>query len=283
MTSIEAMSIKELKALITSAGLSFAGCSEKSELRDRAREAAARLASRQPTKDSRVVASWATQFEYWNGGGENDVDLAVVLLHGIGASPDDLVPLASALAPGLDAKCLFVFPGAPNSSWWPLDPAQWMMQAMAGEASLAKMIRTEFPGLADCRVKGAELLEDVRRRAGPRAKIALGGFSQGAMTSTDIALSVPPGTVDAVCHISGAPIVVDTWSAALETRAPSLKVYLSHGRSDFVLPFAVSGWTKSLFEKAGVDLTYVPHDGGHTPGPLEPLVAFLNRTLDHAR
>lgn len=277
--SVDDMSIRELKATIEAAGLSFAGCSEKSELRDRAREAQARMSAKPTTASSRSerarVSGWEVTFEYWNGGGEGDVDMAIILMHGIGASPDDLVPLGGAIASGLPGvKLLFAFPAAPGSSWWPLDPGQWMVTAMAGEASLARMIRTEFPGLADCRVKGRQLAEDVKRRA-PKAKLVYGGFSQGAMTSTDIALNMDG--VDGIVHISGAPIVVDKWAKALETRKP--RVFISHGRSDFVLPFAVSGWSKSLFEQARVPLVYAPHDGGHAPGPMDPLFAFLKDTL----
>lgn len=288
---VDSMSVKELKALITSAGLSFAGCSEKAELRECARNAQKRLAAAAAAKKTASATSgpasrttvdiggWETTYEYCNGGSEGDVDIAIVLMHGIGASPLDLVPLARELSPSLvGKKCLFAFPGAPGSSWWPLDPAQWMMQAMGGQEALAKMIRQEFPGLADCRKVGADLVKDLRRRSGPRAKIVLGGFSQGAMTSTDIALSLDPeNSVDAIVHLSGAPIVVDTWAKALKTRKP--RIYISHGRSDFVLPFAVSGWTKSLFESAQVPVTYAPHDGAHTVGPLGPLVSFLAATL----
>ena len=42
---VDAMSVKELKALITKAGLSHADCFEKSDLRQRAREALAKTAA----------------------------------------------------------------------------------------------------------------------------------------------------------------------------------------------------------------------------------------------
>ena len=42
---VDAMSVKELKALITKAGLSHTDCFEKSELRQRAREALAKTAA----------------------------------------------------------------------------------------------------------------------------------------------------------------------------------------------------------------------------------------------
>ena len=49
---VEAMSIKEMKALIAKAGLSHADCFEKSDLRQRAREALAKTASAETQIDS---------------------------------------------------------------------------------------------------------------------------------------------------------------------------------------------------------------------------------------
>ena len=60
--------------------------------------------------------------------------------------------------------------------------------------------------------------------------VNLGGFSQGAMTATDLALSMPEGkTVGAVLSISGAPIVVEEW-AKKATAHKGIKVLVSHGR-----------------------------------------------------
>ena len=55
---IATLSVTALKALITSAGLSYAGCVEKSDLRTRAREARARLAAAaasEPPENSAVA------------------------------------------------------------------------------------------------------------------------------------------------------------------------------------------------------------------------------------
>ena len=272
---VEAMSVKELKALIASAGLSAVGLAEKSELRERAREAVARLAVGQQERKTQQHA-WSPRYEYVNGG-ERECELAVILMHGIGASSDDLVPLASSLAEGLrGAGAVFVFPGAPNGQWWPFPP-QFMSAIAGGEQALAKLIRTEFPGLENCRSLGASLITEVRTRH-PKAKIVLGGFSQGAMTSTDIAMHSP---VDAILHLSGAPIDVENWAKRLQNGSLKKKplVYISHGKQDFVLPFFASQWTKLLFEQANCDVTYRPHDGMHTIGPLEPIAGFLIKTL----
>ena len=65
---IATLSVTALKALITSAGLSYAGCVEKSDLRTRAREARARLAAAaasEPPENSAVATyrAWRRETE----------------------------------------------------------------------------------------------------------------------------------------------------------------------------------------------------------------------------
>ena len=273
LASIDEMSVKELKKLIADAGLSSVGLAEKSELRERAREARARLAEK-PTAPPRTTTEdhpWAPKYEYING---SEPELAVVMMHGIGASKEDLVPLAERLQ--LNVATVFIFPGAPNGQWWPLDAAEWM-QSIGSQEKLAKLIRTEFPGLAQCRRDGADLVHQIRSRF-PKAKLVLGGFSQGAMTSTDIALHLAT-PCDAILHLSGAPIDVEVWATKLKTMTKKPLVYISHGNQDFVLPPTVATWTKTLFEQASCDVTFRPHDGLHDVGPLDPIAGFLMKTL----
>jgi len=283
VADIDEMSVKELKALIKEAGLSAVGLAEKSELREKAREARSRLAQRKEQSEAPHAEAfehpWQPRFEYVNCGGQNDAELVVVLFHGIGATKDDLVPVAQSLAPGLrGVKCAFVFPGAPKGQWWELNPAEWM-RAVTSEAALAKLIRTEFKGLPDCRAQGEKFVDDLTAKF-PRAKLVLGGFSQGAMTATDLALRKKCA---AILHLSGAPIVVEDWAAKLKAMTPSKPlVYISHGRNDYLLPFSVSGWTQTLFENGGCDVTYRPHDGLHDVGPLEPIAGFLLKAIVHS-
>ena len=42
-----------------------------------------------------------------------------------------------------------------------------------------------------------------------------------------------------------------------------MPVFLAHGRSDPVLPFAVAERFRAKLEAAGVRVTWVPFDGGH--------------------
>lgn len=100
----------------------------------------------------------------------------------------------------------------------------------------------------------------------PLHKVVLGGFSQGAMTATDAALSMPPGaSVGHVLHLSGAPIVVEEWALKLKVH-PKINMLVTHGTQDATLPFAVSGWARDLFTQGGATVEYVAHSGGHELG-----------------
>ena len=68
-----------------------------------------------------------------------------------------------------------------------------------------------------------------------------------------------------VSMVSGAPIVVEQWSERLKTHA-GIKVFLSHGQSDPILPFAASGWTLQLLESGKAQVQYETHPGGHDIG-----------------
>ena len=88
--------------------------------------------------------------------------------------------------------------------------------------------------------------------------------SQGAMTAMDLALHLDE-TVAGVTMLSGAPIVVEHWAVRLKQHK-GVKVCITHGMSDMVLPFQASGWTKQLLESGGAAVTYHPHSGGHELG-----------------
>ena len=119
------------------------------------------------------------------------------------------------------------------------------------------------------------LVDEVKASTGVGYdKIVLGGFSQGAMSAMDLALSMPAGKrVAGVTMVSGAPIVIEQWTERLKEHK-GLKVFISHGTQDMVLPFAASGWAKQLLESGGAQVRYETHHDGHTVGPPNILMAI---------
>jgi predicted esterase len=314
---IGAMSMKDLKALIKSAGLGFADCVEKSEMRTRAREAQARLAASSVSSSSTTTPSTTSSSSSSSSfssssstsstsknlalsgyacivsgpeaclSGSEQPDLVILILHGLGATNTnftDLPQVASSLCS--EKKVAWIFPQADGHGWWELDVMKWMMAMQQGEAGLASLLREEPPGLQACRVRMKTLLAEARALLGGVAlsRFVLGGFSQGAMTAMDLALQLDgeegggattKPAVAGVTMLSGAPIVVDQWAERLPNHK-GLKVFMSHGRADQVLPFVASGWCRDLLQQGGASVTYEPHGGGHELGPstFASLVAF---------
>ena len=198
--------------------------------------------------------------------------LVVVLCHGYGAPADDLVGLAGEIvrgSPWLAGSVRFVFPEAPlaldnvpfgGRAWWPID---MMALQKAMESGEARKMADETPaGLASARQKLRGLIEAVHAETGlPLSKIVIGGFSQGAMLSTDVALRLEEAPA-ALLVLSGALIDQTEW----RRRAPArrgLPVVQSHGTNDPILPFAGAVALQGVLVDAGLDVTFAQFRGGH--------------------
>ncbi len=203
----------------------------------------------------------------------------VILLHGWGAPGDDLVSLSQVLpAPGR----LFVFPAAPlvspggGGAWWHLDINRLIA---ARERGQERDLRNEVPeGLAEARAGMAALVAEVQKRTQlPASAIVLGGFSQGAMLATDVALSLPEHPA-AVVALSGTLLAEAQWQAWIDKLNQPMPVFLSHGLHDPILPFHLSEALRDRLQAAKQPVTWVPFSGGHEI-PREVL-AKLARFLD---
>jgi phospholipase/carboxylesterase len=196
--------------------------------------------------------------------------LTCVLLHGFGASGDDLVPLAGEL----DAPVRWVFPAAPLAlggmygdarAWWLLDLAQLEADIQRGAP---RSRRAELPeGLLAARAHVLALLAALEARdANPPGRVVLGGFSQGAMLALDVALhrEVPPA---GLLLMSGTLIAEDVWRPRLASLA-GVPVMLSHGRHDPLLPFDAAEVLRDQLTAAGARVDWRPFDGGHEIPPV---------------
>jgi phospholipase/carboxylesterase len=213
---------------------------------------------------------------------EPQPELAVIFCHGFGAPSDDLVSVGAQLLrqfPALLDTVEMIFPEAPISlesfgfpqgrAWWPLDLER--LSAMSGERDFEQMSHEVPSELPTSRELLIELIDAVRRRHNLSMKqIVVGGFSQGAMLATDVALHLetPPG---GLVIWSGALISKDDWNQC----APRLKgvpIFQSHGRHDPILNFKTGTWVRNLLLDHGANLNFFGFDGEHTI-PMEAITA----------
>lgn len=216
------------------------------------------------------------------GGGQGPV---VVLLHGFGAPGTDLVPLHQVFRVSEDVR--WVFPEAPLDlaslgfgpgarAWWMIDMAALERAQMTGEVRDRSQDIPE--GLAPARAAMIELLDVVERELAP-SKLVLGGFSQGAMVSMDVALH-DERPLAGLIQLSGTLLAESEWKPRMAARA-GLPVLQSHGRQDPLLPFSIAERLEASMREAGMENSFVGFDGGHDIPrvTLEAMQSFFDQVL----
>ncbi|REJ76521.1 MAG: phospholipase [Planctomycetota bacterium] len=218
--------------------------------------------------------------------------VVAVFCHGFGAPGEDLVPVVGELGRHLGAsadRVRFVFPAAPlrldsegipgGRAWWPLDMAR--MQAAIEGGEFRDLRKDCPPQLADARRMLNELLSEIREETGlPMSRFVIGGFSQGSMLATDVALRADEAPGGVVVW-SGTLLCEDEWRDAAPRRS-GLPVVQSHGRSDPLLPFEAAEWLRDVLTGAGLEVQFLPFAGMHQI-PAEALQAasrLIERVLD---
>ena len=97
-------------------------------------------------------------------------------------------------------------------------------------------------------------------------KVALVGFSQGAILSYAVALSYPE-KVEKVVAMSGylnLEIVAEDY---LKNNFTNLKIFASHGTVDQVIPVEWARKTPAILENLGINITYKEYPIGHGVAP----------------
>jgi phospholipase/carboxylesterase len=197
----------------------------------------------------------------------------VVLLHGYGAIAEDWEPFLQTVTFPPDAR--LIFPKGPSigglsrgRGWWNLDLTTAVRHGDDGP----DLSRQKPPGIRTAARLVRNLLADVE---GP---VILGGFSQGAMLSAEIAFQTDQ-PLAALILLSGTTVNEAAWVRQLPRRK-GLAVFMAHGRFDGTLSFQNSDRFRAKLQAAGLDVTWLPFDGGHEI-PAEVVVAlnaFLLRT-----
>lgn len=212
------------------------------------------------------------------GGGDGP---AILLCHGFGAPGEDLVSLARVIDAGPGVRWFFpeaplTVPGA-GRAWWQLDMAR--IQAMMMRGDPRALADETPPGLAKARADLEATIAALETERGvAREKLIIGGFSQGAMLTTEIALHASRPFAG-LAVLSGNLLSAERWIEAAGRAGPSIHAFLAHGRQDPVLPFAGAEALRALLEKSGASVDWVAHGGQHEipPPVVTGLAAFARR------
>lgn len=207
--------------------------------------------------------------------------LPFVLIHGYGSSTAEWIPFTYTI--DLPAGRRFVMPEGPDTTAPPDGPANgrawWHLgldaHRRAGDG-LPDLAPTNPPGLLASNRRIRTLLDELATSGRqPRERQMLAGFSQGAIIAADIAFTTDE-PMEALVLLSPTFVNETAWRSGMAKRR-GLRVFISHGRRDGILPFDVSGRLQQAMHDAGLRVTWFPFDGGHEI-PAE-VVGALNAFL----
>jgi phospholipase/carboxylesterase len=199
---------------------------------------------------------------------------AVILCHGFGAPGTDLVPVANEMIATNSAlnDAMFVFPAAPIElepmfdarAWWPIDIEKIQYLMMTGAF---RELRNSIPSeLSSCRQMINTIIGYLIGSQNLTSRqIIVGGFSQGAMLTTDVALNFED-PLGGLLIWSGSLINEAAWTTAANA-CEKLSIVQSHGRLDPILPFAGAEFLRDMLVSAGHQVKFIAFDDQHTISP----------------
>jgi phospholipase/carboxylesterase len=221
----------------------------------------------------RLVEHPGSRLRTWEVG---DGATPFVLIHGYGSTPQEWLPFTATIV--LPADNRFVFPEAPETTtppdgpaggraWWRIDLAKYRRAS----DQLPDLSAYNPPQLAASAARIRRLLHELAPERGAAPTHAIGGFSQGAMIAAEIAFASDE-PIDTLVLLSPTLVDESRWRTAMAKRR-GLKVFVSHGRQDVILPFDVTERMQREMRDAGMVVTWLPFDGGHET-PAEVVTAL---------
>ena len=206
----------------------------------------------------------------------NQPETLVVICHGYGASHEDLAPLSFEWIGMLgesESSYRFIFPDAPNSlaeygmpfgkAWWPINMAQ--LAEMVEASAFDELHRHEPPGIDAARGDLSEMIHAAYDEIdSDQVNLVIGGFSQGAMLTMDVALRGEIPIPAALMQFSGTMICKEIWMDLVSKRLSKTKVFQSHGTLDPILPFTSAEVVRDMLIGSGVSVDFHSFAGPHT-------------------
>lgn len=197
----------------------------------------------------------------------------LILHHGRGADERDLLGLADVLDPerrlhAVTPRAPLTLPGWPGFHWYTVP-------------------RVGYPDrdtFDDAYRKLAEFHDETWERTGIAPEhTVLGGFSMGSVMSYALGLAGDRPAPAGILAFSGFIPTVDGWEPDLASRA-ELPVFITHGRRDPIMDFALARHANARLAGAGLPVTYLESDAAHhiDPAHIPAAARWLAAAGDHS-
>ena len=172
----------------------------------------------------------------------------IIILHGLGASATDFVPVARELDLRALGDVRFVFPFAPVQ---PVTINGGMSMPSWYDILGADLVRREDETSLRASAAALQALLDREIARGvPASRIVLGGFSQGCAMTLLTGLRAPQ-RLAGLLGMSGYLPLAATTAAERSPANRDVPIFLGHGRMDPVVPYARGTATRDALVELG--------------------------------
>ena len=179
----------------------------------------------------------------------------IIILHGLGASATDFVPVAREVDLRAIGDVRFVFPFAPVQ---PVTINGGMSMPSWYDILGTDLVRREDePSLRASAAAVQALIDREIARGVPASRIVLGGFSQGCAMTLLTGLRAPQ-RLAGLLGMSGYLPLAATTAAERSDANRDVPIFLGHGRSDPVVPHARGTATRDALVALGYPVEW--HD-----------------------
>lgn len=210
---------------------------------------------------------------------------AIILLHGYGADGHDLIGLAPQMAEALPGTA-FYSPHAPEPCEMSPSGRQWFSLASYDPEMMRRTPETMSPiharllqGARTAAPSLQSFIDSITEKEQiPLERIALVGFSQGAMMAMHVALRQST-SLAAVVGFSGALVGTEILHDEVTSRPPMLLV---HGDADPVVPYPAMALAERALRENCVDVNTVTCQGlphGIDKHGLSHAIRFLKQSF----
>ncbi len=205
-------------------------------------------------------------------------DIAIIWMHGLGADGNDFVPMVRELdldgLPGIR----FIFPHAKTM---PVTINNgYVMRSWYDIAGLEAARREDENGLRASQKDIEAFIEREKARGIPASRIILAGFSQGCAMAIQTGLRHPEQLAGLLCLSGYVPL-----SAKLATErtdaSKSTPIFMAHGRYDNVVPFNRAEASRDLLVSLGYQLEWHEYAMQHSLclEEVQHISAWLKKVL----
>ena len=187
-------------------------------------------------------------------------DAALVMLHGLGSSPENFRAVVNQLELPGAARVELVLPRAPTL---PVTVnAGNTMPAWYDVLSLDKSGGEDAAGIRRACAEVDEIVAELYARGVSHRRIAIGGFSQGGALALYSAARSPRPLAGVVALSAYMPLM-EGLARTVTDAGRKTPVFMSHGIYDDVIPLDFGLLSRRALEQAGFEVAWHEHPLGH--------------------